>query len=196
MWQAEAPPWFPEEFRWVVGCTYEGMPRAAARIRNMLGCNMSFRRSVFAAVGGFRSGLGRVGQNALGCEETELCIRVHNHWPNGILLFEPAAGVRHRVPRARGTYGYFRSRCYAEGLSKAWVARLVGASDGLSTERRYATQTLPRGVGRSLARAFATRNPSDAGRAAAIVLGLACTTAGFVRGRLSQRSTLEGQLTS
>lgn len=72
-WLAPPPRWLPSEFYWVVGCSYTGLPRHAAPIRNFIGANMSFRRSVFAVVGGFTVGIGRVGTRPLGCEETELC---------------------------------------------------------------------------------------------------------------------------
>ena len=67
--------WFPEEFAWVVGCTYRGM--VAGPIRNLMGGNASFRREAFDVAGGFRSGIGRSGgKRPLGCEETEFCIRL------------------------------------------------------------------------------------------------------------------------
>src|SRR5205085_69247 len=61
LWLHGRPPWFPPEFDWVVGCTYCGMPEVAGPVRNLIGCNMSFRREVFEGVGGFRSGIGRIG---------------------------------------------------------------------------------------------------------------------------------------
>jgi len=47
------PRWLPAEFDWVVGCTYLGQPTRTAPVRNLVGCNMSFRREVFDLVGGF-----------------------------------------------------------------------------------------------------------------------------------------------
>src|SRR5439155_19470819 len=44
VWVDEPPAWFPTEFLWVVGCSYKGLPEAAAPVRNLIGCNMSFRR--------------------------------------------------------------------------------------------------------------------------------------------------------
>ena len=63
------------ELDWIVGCTYTGQPTEQADVRNLMGCNMSFRREVFERVGGFAEDIGRIGKNPLGCEETELCIR-------------------------------------------------------------------------------------------------------------------------
>lgn len=185
LWQHRRPGWFPTEFDWVVGCTYRGAPTNTALVRNLIGANMSFRREVFAAVGQFRSAIGRVGAHPVGCEETELCIRIRQHWPERILLHRPEARVLHRVPAARGRWRYFRARCYGEGISKALVRQFVGARDGLSSERAYTLRTLPRGVARGLADTLGG-DPHGLLRAGAIVAGLAITTAGFVRGAVAQ----------
>ena len=183
-WIAKQPAWFPEEFNWVVGCTYRGMPEIASPVRNLIGCNMAFRSEVFSQAGGFRSEIGRVGTFPAGCEETELCIRASQILPGRLFLFEPRAQVHHRVPAARTNLRYFTDRCYAEGLSKALVSRLVGAQDGLSSERSYTFKTLPRGALRGLKDAFVRGKWSGFGRAVAIILGLGFTTAGYLAGRL------------
>jgi glucosyl-dolichyl phosphate glucuronosyltransferase len=185
LWNAAAPRWFPEEFAWVVGCTYRGMVRGP--IRNLMGGNASFRREAFDVAGGFRSGIGRsAGGRPLGCEETEFCIRLRQAAPETVLLYDDTAVIWHRVPAARARFGYFRSRCYAEGLSKAMVTRSVGAGDGLASERRHALVALPRGVARGLLAAV-TGDPAGLGRAASIVAGLAFTTAGYAAGAVFAR---------
>jgi len=186
MWVGERPRWFPEEFDWVVGCTYRGMPETTEAVRNLIGCNMSFRREVFAVIGGFRNGIGRIGIRPVGCEETELCIRALQRWPRGILRYEPRARVRHRVPQQRARFGYFRARCFAEGLSKALVTKYVGSRDGLATERSYVMRTLPRGIVRSIRRALLHADAAAAMQAVAIVIGLVVTGAGYLGGRLSR----------
>lgn len=183
-WIVKQPAWFPEEFNWVVGCTYRGMPESTSPVRNLIGCNMAFRSEVFSQAGGFRSEIGRVGTFPAGCEETELCIRASQILPNHLFLFEPQAQVRHRVPAARTSMGYFTDRCYAEGLSKALVSRLVGAQNGLSSERSYTFNALPRGVLRGLKDAFVHGRWHGLGRAGAIIIGLGFTTAGYIVGRL------------
>ncbi len=193
MWPNGRPKWFPEEFDWVVGCTYRGMPLTASPVRNLIGCNMSFRRETFEAVGGFQNGIGRVGTMPIGCEETELCIRARQHWPKRALLYMPQARVFHRLPAHRARWSYFRSRCYSEGVSKALVARLVGAGDGLASERMYTFRTLPRGVAQGLADAVLRGDISGLGRVAAIVSGLMMTTAGYLKGSLC--TTLSNDLT-
>ncbi|GHA89523.1 glycosyl transferase family 2 [Streptomyces chryseus] len=181
------PHWFPEEFDWIVGCTYRGLPPGRVRVRNVLGGNASFRRSAFEVVGGFATGIGRDGdKRPLGCEETELCIRLTRALPDAVLLIDDRSVIHHKVPAVRERFGYFRTRAYAEGLSKALVARSVGMGKGLESERRYTTRVLPAGVARGL-RDAALGRPGGAGRAGAIVAGVAAAAGGYVLGSLRAR---------
>ena len=183
VWSARRPAWFPPEFDWVVGCSHTGMPRATAPVRNLLGCNMSFRRHVFNDIGGFRYGLGRVGEPIVRCEETEFCIRLRKAYPAAILLYEPRAQVRHHVPLARARWSYFLSRCYAEGLSKARLAAIVGVDRALESERHYVSRILPGAFLRGLVAACVEGQPRALGQSAAVVAGLAWTGIGFLSAR-------------
>jgi GT2 family glycosyltransferase len=187
LWQSGRPAWFPSEFGWVVGCGYTGLPREPAAVRNVIGTNMSFRRDVFDAIGGFDSAIGRVGRLPVGCDETELCIRARRHWPERKIVHDPSVKVSHRVPSRRANLKYFVSRCYGEGRSKALVSDRVGQKDALSTEMRYATRTLPAGVWHGITDAV-VGDRYGLGRAGAIVVGLAVTSAGFVAGKLIPRT--------
>jgi glycosyltransferase involved in cell wall biosynthesis len=179
-WVTGRPSWFPDEFDWVVGCTYRGLPTVRSTVRNVIGANMSFRRSVLDAAGGFDELLGRVGGDGAGCEETELCIRVAQRDPHALIIFEPTARVQHEVPAERATFAYFAKRCRAEGRSKATVSRLVGSGDGLASERTYATRTLPIGVLRGFGRLLLL-DGSGAKRAASVVAGLGMVSSSYVR---------------
>ncbi|MDA0636728.1 glycosyltransferase family 2 protein [Nonomuraea sp. MCN248] len=181
------PRWFPHEFDWTVGCTYRGMPEVKAPIRNVMGGNAAFLRDAVSEVGGFHSGIGRSVQGRksrpLGCEETEFCIRLSQRRPGSVMIFQPAAVIGHKVSRQRETFAYFRSRCYAEGLSKALVTREVGTQDGLSSERAHAMKTLPLGALRGLGEAV-RGDVGGLGRAFAIVVGLAWTAWGYLVGSI------------
>ncbi|MER6310494.1 glycosyltransferase family 2 protein [Streptomyces sp. NPDC001657] len=180
LWETGRPAWFPHEFDWVVGCSYRGLPEHRAPVRNFIGANMSFRRAEIVAAGGFRTDLGRIGTRPLGCEETELCLRVAARNPDGKLLYEPAAAVRHHVPAARTTRAYFRARCYAEGLSKAAVARHAGAGPALASERTYLRHTLPAAVADGL-RPGGEAPPRTV---PALATGVSATVLGYAVGRL------------
>ncbi|HEY0739385.1 MAG TPA: glycosyltransferase family 2 protein [Herpetosiphonaceae bacterium] len=187
-WRDRQPGWFPSEFAWVVGCTYRGMPTSRAAVRNLIGCNMSFRRGVFEQIGGFR--IGRVGVLSIGQEndDTEFCIRLSTSQPEAQLIYEPGARVEHNVPAQRATFAYFVQRCYSEGLSKARLGRLVGRERGLSSERDYTLRTLPGGVWHGIVDTFRRRDRGGILRAGAIVVGLGVTTGGYAVGLVGQRA--------
>jgi GT2 family glycosyltransferase len=186
VWESAAPAWLPSEFLWVVGCSYRGLPAQRAEIRNPIGANMAFRRAVVRRVGGFTDGIGRIGRTPLGCEETELSIRAREA-TGGRIVQRHDAVVEHRVSDDRASWSYFRRRCWAEGLSKVAVARRVGSDAALASERSYVVRALPAGVVRGLADA-SRGDRSGLARSGAIVCGLAITTAGYVRGRLSWKA--------
>jgi glucosyl-dolichyl phosphate glucuronosyltransferase len=181
---AGKPAWFPEEFNWVVGCTYKGMPEQPAPVRNLIGCNMSLRREVFEKAGKFR--VGRVGALSIGLEndDTEMCIRAQQHFPTCIFLYDPSVRIiNHRVPAVRKSFSYFSKRCLSEGISKARLSGMVGKQSGLSNERTYVAQTLPQGVLRGLKDTL-RGDLSGIGRAFAISVGLLVTVAGFCVGKV------------
>ncbi len=187
-WDEPPPAWLPEEFWWVIGCSYRGLPTEVARVRNPIGANMAFRREVLDDVGGFDTDFGRVGTSTGHNEETELGVRVAARRPGAVILYEPAAVVDHRVPAARLSWDYFRHRCYTEGLAKAQLSRLRGAREGLSAERSYVTHALPWAVGTGVAESLRTRTAPGLTRSAAVAAGLALTTAGYVVGRVTALS--------
>ncbi len=127
--ERERPQWMPPQLDWVIGCTYAGHRASRGPVRNFIGANMSFRRSVFDAISGFRADLGRTETGAAGCEETELCIRAAREL-GGEMFYEPDAVVEHFVPATRTTRSYLRARCLAEGHSKATIAQIAGPAAG------------------------------------------------------------------
>jgi glycosyltransferase involved in cell wall biosynthesis len=187
VWAVSRPVWFPEEFDWVVGCTYKGLPDTTSPVRNLIGCNMSFRRDLLQSVRFYeKHGLGHLGAVPLGCDETELCIRVRSLFPDHQIIYHPPARVRHVVPVARSTFSYFRQRCSLEGRSKAIVSQLTGTEKALSTERKYVIDTLGPGALR-----YAVRG--ELRRSAAILVGLALATINYMLGRWREPARGSGE---
>jgi len=122
IWENGRPEWFPEELDWTVGCSYKGLPEHKTDVRNPIGCNMSFRRSVFQKVGYFRSDVGRFGKLLLAGEEAELSIRILRMMSGCKIMYEPSALIYHRVGENRGKFGYLLKRSFYEGVSKALIA--------------------------------------------------------------------------
>jgi glucosyl-dolichyl phosphate glucuronosyltransferase len=177
-WLAPRPRWLVDEFYWVIGCSYRGMPNKTAVVRNFHGCNASFRMDLFDQVGKFSSALGRRGTFLAGAEETELCVRATASHPERSLLFSPDALVFHFVPPSRVRWSYFVSRCFSEGRSKAWMVRSTGVARGLSDEARY-LGGLPRLIARLSWYAVRESDWSVLSGVAAVLVGAASTIAGF-----------------
>ncbi len=191
-WETNRPPWFPDEFDWVVGCSYRGQTAGAdvTVVRNVIANGMAARRATLEA-GGFRTDLGRLRAVPLGCEETEWCIRVARHFAGATVLQLSSAVLVHSVPDARTSVQRFLRHCYAEGLSKALVASSVGSTAALASERRYVARTLPSGFAKRLVQA-AKGDRWALAQAAAIVAGLSVTIAGYIAGRVLPRHGLGG----
>lgn len=187
-WQGASAPWFPRTYYWILGCSYAGLPPSGASLRNPIGASMALRRRMFDEVGGFTSGIGRIGKVPLGCEETELCIRYTAKHPDERFVLVREAVVHHLVPPARLTWSYFRGRCWAEGLSKAAVSSLVGARSGLASEREHLLKAIPSEFAGSL-RAIPKDPRNAVTRASLLVVGALIAATGLVRGRLALRSS-------
>jgi glucosyl-dolichyl phosphate glucuronosyltransferase len=173
-WAGPRPRWMPEEFLWTVGISYAGMPTTTAPIRNVWSANMVVRRAAFAAVGGFRNGFGKVGdQNRP--EDTDLCLRM-----TGVWMYVPAAVIRHEVPTDRSTFTFFLGRCYAEGRGKVQLARHLRGARDLGAERDYLRRTLPRAVRRGLLDAGRGRGVAHALKAGAVMAAVGAAGFGAV----------------
>ncbi len=174
-WMRGGPPkWLPEEFLWAFGGSYAGLPTTTAPVRNVWSASMAVRRETFLAVGGFRVGFGKLG-NRNRPEDTELCLRMSGTG-GGYWMYVPDASIRHRVPAATSTFGWFLRRCYAEGRGKVQMAGLHDKAETLGTERDY-LRSLPKAVVRHLALAGRGAGLDHALRAGGVLAGVAA--AGF-----------------
>jgi len=192
-WRWGRPDWFPAEFNWVVGCSWTGLPDTLSQVRNPIGANLSVRRDVYAAIGGFPDEMGHVAATNGGkvtgtADETEFCIRASTLHPGGRWLYAPDARVHHVVARSRLTWKFFVGRCRMEGDSKALLTRIAGAERGLESERRYVRSVLPRGVLRELRQGLAG-DGAALRCAGAIVGGFTITASSYARERARMTMT-------
>jgi glucosyl-dolichyl phosphate glucuronosyltransferase len=175
-WERTRPRWLPDELLWTVGVSYAGMPTSIAEIRNVWSASMMVRREAFTAVGGFRAGFGKLGdQNRP--EDTELCLRI-SAATGGRWMYVPDAVISHEVPVGRSTFRFFLRRCYAEGRGKVQMAALLPPAEKLGAEQEYLRRTLPRAVARNLAAAGTGRGAYHALRAATVVAAVAAAGVG------------------
>ena len=181
-WEGNHPVWLPEELNWIVGCSYKGLPERKATVRNPIGCNMSFRKSVFEKVGYFRSDIGRFGKKLLAGEEAELSTRILEKIPNSKIVYDPSAVVHHRVDESRVTLRYVWKRSFYEGLSKALITRPKwNSSTSLSTEDRYLKGLIKGAIPSRLKRIYKFENMSQL---VALLFSLCAVFMGFSFARL------------
>ncbi len=185
-WEGPAPRWMPEEFLWAVGGSYAGMPTTTAPIRNVWSAGMVVRRQAFLAVGGFRTGFGKLkGQNRP--EDTDLCLRMSaqdgGHW-----MYVPEAQIRHEVPAIRSTFSFFVRRCYAEGRGKVAMAGLLDGSASLGSEKSY-LWALPKAFARNLGLAARGHGVHHLLKAGGVLAGVAAAGAGGAVETFASRRT-------
>ncbi|MET0898798.1 MAG: glycosyltransferase family 2 protein [Mycobacterium sp.] len=183
LWEGGKPPWFPDDFAWVVGGAYEGMPTTTSVVRNVWSGNMAVRTAAFRAVGGFRADFGKQ-EGVSEPEDTDLCIRMAaggGHW-----MYVPSAVILHEVPLRRATFGFFVQRCLSEGRGKAAMRDRLGSDSAIDTERDYVRQAAVRAV-----RNVVSFEPQRARRGAAALTGLAYAGAGFTSALLRRRAAKE-----
>jgi glycosyltransferase involved in cell wall biosynthesis len=177
VWVDGRPSWFPPEFEWVVGGSYEGMPRVAAPVRNVWSGNMAVRTEAFRHVGGFRTDIGKRG-DAYHPEEADLCMRITaatgGHW-----IYVPAATINHIVPRSRASLRFFLSRCFAEGRGKAVMSIKLQSKSALDMERSYVLSSLRSAMGR-----LSSFNWHRRSQGLVMLVGLASAAAGYLRARV------------
>lgn len=181
-WERAQPDWFPDEFAWVVGVTYPGLPEKVEEIRNVWAENMAVRRNRYEEVGGFRLNFGKVG-SVSSPEDTDLCIRMaseHGRW-----LYVPSARVAHYVPVERSTFRFFLRRCLLEGKGKGALAKL-SAPGTLNTEGNYTTQILPQAVIRGVRQAVVQRQLAPVKRSVVIIIGLFTAGIGYLQTRVAK----------
>jgi cellulose synthase/poly-beta-1,6-N-acetylglucosamine synthase-like glycosyltransferase len=186
-WPNGRPSWLPETFNWVVGCSFAGQATEPGKVRNLIGCNMAFRRNALVMAGLFDETLGRVGANAAGAEETELCIRAGQMFPMSELRVSQGAVVVHQIDAHRASLRYYVRRCIAEGRSKAMMRR---SGAGLSSERRQLLSVLPKSVFSHLADRLQDRDRNGLAKAAAVVLGAGLVVGSFVWSKITRRAAV------
>lgn len=138
LWSSKKPFWFPEEFYWMIGATHKGFAEKKEEVRNTFGSNLSFRKEVFEALGGFREDTGMKGGGQLQGAETELCDRMRREYGQGV-MYNPNAVVYHNVFSNRLKLGFLLRRAYWQGVSKH---RMSETGSELGEEKGFLREVL------------------------------------------------------
>jgi glucosyl-dolichyl phosphate glucuronosyltransferase len=168
------PRWFPSNFDWVFGCSYEGMPTTIAPIGHLIGANMSVRRRDFEVVGGFHS---------VDFDDLDLCMRLADRFGSQAVYFAPRAIVHHFVPADRVTWHYFYRRCFFVNREKVRAFVDMGPAANLRSELAFVSRALTVHVGGELRRACAGDTTAWR-RIGAMLVGMTLAGLGHLRGRV------------
>ncbi len=143
-WEIPRPPWLHDALLPCLSVLDWGTePCILSRPRFIAGANMAFRRGALEQAGGFDPGLGRMGEDLLSGEEQDAVERVESlGW---VTRYEPAAKIRHWVPRERLMPEWLLARAAAQGRTDAArLRKAAGGRRGVLRYRAFGTLLSPR----------------------------------------------------
>ncbi len=140
-WLAGEPTYLPPEFYFLIGVTHRGFREDEGYVRNTFSSNLSFDREVFLELGGFKTEMGKRGENDLQGGETELCVRLERTYGRRV-LYIPDAVVEHKIYEYRTERRWLLERSFWQGYSKRRLEET--SADGTETEREFVRELLTR----------------------------------------------------
>jgi glycosyltransferase involved in cell wall biosynthesis len=175
VFETRRPRWFPYEFDWILGCAYRGLPLTRAPLAHLIGANMSARRSVLRAVGGFHTD-----------HQDDMDMSHRIAYAEHKVLYEPLAVVHHFVPAFRTTWRYFWRKCYFANQGKVEVFANMQQAANLQAERAFVTRTLTMGVLAEI-RHVIRGDLYGLARVGAMIAGIALAGLGHLAGKVRLR---------
>lgn len=169
---APRPAWLPEEFNWIFGCAYAGLPERATPLRRVIGTTFGARRADLLGVGGFAFDV---------FEDLDISHKLLNRYPGQVIVYEPAATVRHYVSRERLTWQYFVRRVFWVNRGKVKVMRGLGPAANLKADREFVVRALTRGLLAGMWK-FVRGDIGALHRAVATVIGIGIAGMGYLVG--------------
>ena len=140
-WLSGKPQHLPEEFYFLIGVTYRGFRETEGYVRNTFSSNLSFNRDVFLELGGFKTEMGKRGENDLQGGETELCARLERKTGERV-VYVPDATVEHKIYDYRTDRRWLLERAFWQGYSKRRMAEID--PDATDTEQEFLRKLLVR----------------------------------------------------
>lgn len=117
IWEGGKPEWIPDDFislYSILDFSNEIVEMKEPYIP--FGANVSFRKSIFKDIQPFRTDLGRIGNNLLSGEESDLIGRIRAKYK---IYYNPYAAVEHKISKSRLNKRWLLRRVYWQGISDA-----------------------------------------------------------------------------
>ncbi len=132
-WLDGEPAYLPEEFYFLIGVTYRGFREREGYVRNTFSSNLSFDRETFLDLGGFKTEMGKRGENNLQGGETELCARLERETGEQV-VYVPDATVEHKIYDYRTERRWLLERAFWQGYSKRRMEEVAAESTDAEQE--------------------------------------------------------------
>ncbi|MCM3786677.1 glycosyltransferase [Neobacillus mesonae] len=114
-WEGGEPKWIPEEYKSLYSVlNFSDHIVEMQRPYIPFGANVAFRRMIFDVIDPFREDLGRVGNNLLSSEESELIGRIREKF---VVMYTPFGAVEHKISKDRISKKWLYRRSYWQGMS-------------------------------------------------------------------------------
>jgi glycosyltransferase involved in cell wall biosynthesis len=187
LWRTEKPEWIPAGYEGVLSADdpahIPGSPLRFPDARVFLrGGNAVMRRSVFDRIGGYRTDIGRFGNDLGSCEDHEIYTRLLAVGLTG--YYVPDLIIYHVVPPERVTREYYRK--WAKGQAES-----LGLLDRANPQKVPYVGRVPRYMIGDAVKALPALSSSDRGRRFAAELRW-WTLAGFVNGAYRKAPPVNG----
>ncbi|ELY96709.1 family 2 glycosyl transferase [Natrialba chahannaoensis JCM 10990] len=177
-WQAGNPWYLPPEFYWLVGVTHPNFATHHEEVRNTFESNISFRRDVFLALGGFDPELGPTSNRYLHSEGAELCARMQEQYGSGV-VYNSTAVVEHKVFEHRIQPRWLLRRAFQQGYSKRLLESTVDDSGG--EEGAFLKELFTRSVPTYGGKAIRSRSLKPIGQLLMVFAFTAAVGVGYLR---------------
>ena len=185
-WVEGKPAFFPEEFYWLVGCTEREFATDGDEVRNTYGSNISYKRDVFLAVGGYDVNTGRKGDRHIQAHEAPVGIRIREQYDRGMIYVEDAV-VHHTLFAYRGNFRWLVARSFWQGVSKRLMSTLYSETYG--DESRFLRKLCFRFLPRRIRQAVFGPSMTQAKQIVAIITFTLAVGLGYVYGLLRRDLT-------
>lgn len=176
-WEAGEPTFLPPEFYFLIGVTHRGFREDEGPVRNTFSSNLSFCRELFEDLSGFKTDMGKRGENNLQGGETELCARLHRKTCERV-IYNPDMIAAHRVYDYRTGRVWLLKRSFWQGYSKRRMEQMVSGST--DAERAFVSDLLTKFIPERLGSLLRDPSAVDADQFAMLLLLTGMAGIGYV----------------